>query len=142
MENPAQPNEYVVISECDTRKTTSGGNSAAILVVLLYCLSKNLNVGLIYDAYMSDFPDVTARVENLTNHTKSKLEALSEFIVSLNNYLKARNPKVSVGMRFKMRFEDEEVPERRHLLQILMINTTDCLEGVDSILMICMASDS
>lgn len=37
----------------------------------------------------------------------------SEFIVSLNKYLEARNHKLSVGMRFKMRFEGEEVPERR-----------------------------
>ncbi|XP_038684253.1 auxin response factor 1 [Tripterygium wilfordii] len=37
----------------------------------------------------------------------------SEFVVSLNKYLEARNHKLSVGMRFKMRFEGEEVPERR-----------------------------
>ncbi|OMO95514.1 AUX/IAA protein [Corchorus capsularis] len=37
----------------------------------------------------------------------------SEFIVSLNKYLEARSHKLSVGMRFKMRFEGEEVPERR-----------------------------
>lgn len=37
----------------------------------------------------------------------------SEFIVSINKYLEARNHKLSVGRRFKMRFEGEEVPERR-----------------------------
>ncbi|GMY04906.1 auxin response factor 1 [Fagus crenata] len=37
----------------------------------------------------------------------------SEFIVSLNKYLEARSHKLSVGMRFRMRFEGEEVPERR-----------------------------
>lgn len=37
----------------------------------------------------------------------------SEFIVTLNKYLEARSHKLSVGMRFKMRFEGEEVPERR-----------------------------
>lgn len=37
----------------------------------------------------------------------------SEFIVSVNKYLEARSHKFSVGMRFKMRFEGEEVPERR-----------------------------
>ncbi|KAL1564875.1 Arf GTPase arf1 [Salvia divinorum] len=37
----------------------------------------------------------------------------SEFIVSVNNYLEAQNHKLSVGIRFKMRFEGEEVPERR-----------------------------
>ncbi|OVA01070.1 AUX/IAA protein [Macleaya cordata] len=37
----------------------------------------------------------------------------SEFIVSVNKYLEARDQKLSVGMRFKMRFEGEEAPERR-----------------------------
>ncbi|KAK0589049.1 hypothetical protein LWI29_008978 [Acer saccharum] len=37
----------------------------------------------------------------------------SEFIVSVNKYLEALKQKLSVGMRFKMRFEGEEVPERR-----------------------------
>ncbi|KAL6501318.1 Arf GTPase arf1 [Orobanche hederae] len=37
----------------------------------------------------------------------------SEFIVSVNKYLEAKNQKLSVGKRFKMRFEGEEVPERR-----------------------------
>lgn len=37
----------------------------------------------------------------------------SEFVVSVNRYLEARSHKLSVGMRFKMRFEGEEVPERR-----------------------------
>ncbi|KAL3515768.1 hypothetical protein ACH5RR_022670 [Cinchona calisaya] len=37
----------------------------------------------------------------------------SEFIVSVNKYLEARSQKLSVGMRFKMTFEGEEVPERR-----------------------------
>ncbi|WOG82534.1 hypothetical protein DCAR_0101699 [Daucus carota subsp. sativus] len=37
----------------------------------------------------------------------------SEFIVSLNKYLEAQSQKLSVGMRFKMRFEGEEAPERR-----------------------------
>ncbi|KZV47386.1 auxin response factor 1 [Dorcoceras hygrometricum] len=37
----------------------------------------------------------------------------SEFVVSLNKYLEVRSQKLSVGMRFKMKFEGEEVPERR-----------------------------
>nr|AUZ96292.1 Auxin response factor [Malus domestica] len=37
----------------------------------------------------------------------------SEFLVSVNKYIEARSQKLSVGMRFKMRFEGEEVPERR-----------------------------
>ncbi|KAL6899230.1 hypothetical protein ACP4OV_005888 [Aristida adscensionis] len=37
----------------------------------------------------------------------------SEFVVSVNKYLEAKNHKISVGMRFKMRFEGDESPERR-----------------------------
>ncbi|XP_066331725.1 auxin response factor 7-like [Miscanthus floridulus] len=37
----------------------------------------------------------------------------SEFVVSVNKYLEAKNHKMSVGMRFKMRFEGDESPERR-----------------------------
>ena len=37
----------------------------------------------------------------------------SQFIVSLNKYIEAMNRKFLVGMRFKMRFEGEESPERR-----------------------------
>ncbi|XP_031280904.1 auxin response factor 9 [Pistacia vera] len=37
----------------------------------------------------------------------------SQFIISLNKYLEAVNNKFAVGMRFKMRFEGEDSPERR-----------------------------
>ncbi|KDP25269.1 hypothetical protein JCGZ_20425 [Jatropha curcas] len=37
----------------------------------------------------------------------------SQFIISLNKYLDAVNNKFAVGMRFKMRFEGEDSPERR-----------------------------
>ncbi|KAF8413336.1 hypothetical protein HHK36_001315 [Tetracentron sinense] len=37
----------------------------------------------------------------------------SQFIISLNKYLEAANNGFSVGMRFKMRFEEEDSPERR-----------------------------
>ncbi|XP_015888765.2 auxin response factor 18 [Ziziphus jujuba] len=37
----------------------------------------------------------------------------SQFIIGLNKYLEAMNNKFSVGMRFKMRFEGEDSPERR-----------------------------
>ncbi|KAK6919962.1 B3 DNA binding domain [Dillenia turbinata] len=37
----------------------------------------------------------------------------SQFIISLNKYLEAVKNNFSVGMRFKMRFEGEESPERR-----------------------------
>lgn len=33
--------------------------------------------------------------------------------MSANKYLEAKNSKISVGMRFKMRFEGDEAPERR-----------------------------
>nr|CAD1842153.1 unnamed protein product [Ananas comosus var. bracteatus] len=36
----------------------------------------------------------------------------SDFVVSVNKYLEAKNRKLSVGMRFKMRFEGDEAPER------------------------------
>lgn len=39
----------------------------------------------------------------------------SQFIIGLNKYLEAVNNKFSVGMRFKMRFEGEDSPERRYL---------------------------
>ncbi|XP_022770596.1 auxin response factor 18-like isoform X1 [Durio zibethinus] len=37
----------------------------------------------------------------------------SQFIIGVNKYLEAINNRFSVGMRFKMRFEGEESPERR-----------------------------
>ncbi|KAL5551588.1 hypothetical protein UlMin_001764 [Ulmus minor] len=37
----------------------------------------------------------------------------SQFIIGLNKYLEAVNNKFTVGMRFKMRFEGEDAPERR-----------------------------
>ncbi|KAM1515855.1 hypothetical protein ACFXTH_014881 [Malus domestica] len=37
----------------------------------------------------------------------------SQFIIGLNKYWEAVNNKFSVGMRFKMRFEGEDAPERR-----------------------------
>ncbi|KFK28953.1 hypothetical protein AALP_AA7G070000 [Arabis alpina] len=37
----------------------------------------------------------------------------SQFIISLNKYLEAVSNKFSVGMRFKMRFEGDDSPERR-----------------------------
>lgn len=37
----------------------------------------------------------------------------SQFIVSLNKYLEAMKNKFALGMRYKMRFEGEDAPERR-----------------------------
>jgi auxin response factor len=39
--------------------------------------------------------------------------------VSVNKYLEAKKQKISVGMRFKMRFEGDEAPERRYSLDLL-----------------------
>ncbi|KAH9620407.1 hypothetical protein KSS87_000019 [Heliosperma pusillum] len=38
---------------------------------------------------------------------------MSQFIIGLNKYMESVNNGVSVGMRFKMRFEGEDTPERR-----------------------------
>lgn len=56
----------------------------------------------------------------------------SEFIVSLNKYLEARNHKLSVGMRFKMRFEGEEVPERRFSGTIVGVGDSASSKWIDS----------
>ncbi|GAY58388.1 hypothetical protein CUMW_186640 [Citrus unshiu] len=52
----------------------------------------------------------------------------SEFIVSVNKYLEAKRHKLSVGMRFKMTFEGEEVPERRFSGTIVGVG--DCRSSV------------
>ncbi|KAL9451860.1 hypothetical protein AB3S75_013439 [Citrus x aurantiifolia] len=52
----------------------------------------------------------------------------SEFIVSVNKYLEAKRHKLSVGMRFKMTFEGEEVPERRFSGTIVGVG--DCKSSV------------
>lgn len=40
----------------------------------------------------------------------------SNFLVSVNKYLEAKSHKLSVVMGFNVRFEGDEVPERRYLL--------------------------
>ncbi|KAG6476667.1 hypothetical protein ZIOFF_065912 [Zingiber officinale] len=56
----------------------------------------------------------------------------SEFIVSLNKYLEAKNHKLSVGMRFKMRFEGDESPERRLSGTIVGVNEKAFSQWEDS----------
>ncbi|XP_076952094.1 auxin response factor 1-like isoform X1 [Bidens hawaiensis] len=56
----------------------------------------------------------------------------SEFIVSLNKYLEAQNHKLAVGMRFKMRFEGEEVLERRFSGTIIGVGDTASSKWMDS----------
>jgi len=38
---------------------------------------------------------------------------MSQFIIGLNKYLESVKNSFSVGMRFKMRFEGDDAPERR-----------------------------
>eukprot|EP00262_Sarcandra_glabra_P015004 TRINITY_DN453_c0_g1_i3.p1 TRINITY_DN453_c0_g1~~TRINITY_DN453_c0_g1_i3.p1 ORF type:complete len:537 (+),score=77.50 TRINITY_DN453_c0_g1_i3:551-2161(+) len=56
----------------------------------------------------------------------------SEFIVSINKYLEAWNHKLSVGMRFKMRFEGEESPERRFSGTIVGVGDSTSSRWADS----------
>lgn len=51
--------------------------------------------------------------DTLLTDLVSGLNRTSQFIISLNKYLEAMNNKFSVGMRFKMRFEGDDSPERR-----------------------------
>ncbi|KAG5249455.1 auxin response factor [Salix suchowensis] len=50
----------------------------------------------------------------------------SQFIISLNKYLEAVNNKFAVGMRFKMRFEGEDSPERRFSGTIVGVEDFSC----------------
>lgn len=45
----------------------------------------------------------------------------SQFIVGLNKYLEAVNNKFSLSMRFKMRFEGDDSPERRYSCKQLLL---------------------
>lgn len=56
----------------------------------------------------------------------------SEFIVSVNKYIEARSCKLSVGIRFKMRFEGDEVPERRFSGTIVGVGENKSSGWVDS----------
>lgn len=49
----------------------------------------------------------------------------SEFIIPYDKYMEAVNSNLSVGMRFKMRFEGEEAPERRFTGTIIGIGDVD-----------------
>ncbi|KAF9616419.1 hypothetical protein IFM89_029673 [Coptis chinensis] len=55
----------------------------------------------------------------------------SQFIISLNKYLEAINHGFTVGMRFKMRFEGEDSPERRFTGTIVGTGDT-CPQWKDS----------
>nr|XP_025880766.1 auxin response factor 9 isoform X2 [Oryza sativa Japonica Group] len=51
----------------------------------------------------------------------------SEFVVSVNKYLEAKKQNLSVGMRFKMRFEGDEAPERRFSGTIIGIGSVPAM---------------
>ncbi|GLJ15828.1 hypothetical protein SUGI_0261020 [Cryptomeria japonica] len=56
----------------------------------------------------------------------------SEFIIPYDKYMDAVNNNLSVGMRFKMRFEGEESPERRFMGTIVGISEVDPVKWPDS----------
>ncbi|KAH9603876.1 hypothetical protein KSS87_013564 [Heliosperma pusillum] len=56
----------------------------------------------------------------------------SDFLVSVNKYLEAKSHKLSIGMRFKMRFEGDEVPERRFSGTIVGVADFSSSTWVDS----------
>uniref|UniRef100_A0A0D6QTJ1 Auxin response factor n=1 Tax=Araucaria cunninghamii TaxID=56994 RepID=A0A0D6QTJ1_ARACU len=56
----------------------------------------------------------------------------SEFIIPYDKYMEAMNNNLSVGMRFKMRFEGEESPERRFTGTIVGIGEVDHARWQDS----------
>ncbi|RRT62264.1 hypothetical protein B296_00043515, partial [Ensete ventricosum] len=56
----------------------------------------------------------------------------SEFVISVNKYLEAKNRKFSMGMRFKMRFEGDEAPEKRFSGTIIGIGDTKTSIWADS----------
>nr|QDX18302.1 auxin response factor 7-like mRNA isoform X1 [Cymbidium sinense] len=57
----------------------------------------------------------------------------SQFIISVNKYLEARSQNLSVGMRFKMRFEGDEAPERRFSGTIIGIREKASSSWPDSV---------
>lgn len=46
----------------------------------------------------------------------------SEFVLHVNKYLEGRNHNFSIGLRFRMRFEGDESPERRYLKWLLLLS--------------------
>ncbi|XP_064968008.1 auxin response factor 7 isoform X2 [Musa acuminata AAA Group] len=56
----------------------------------------------------------------------------SEFVISVNKYLEGKNKKISMGMRFKMRFEGDEAPEKRFSGTIIGMGDTKTSIWADS----------
>lgn len=66
-------------------------------------------------AYVLKFAQFYLKAIDLLKIVRFFRTSRSEFIISVNKYLEAKNNKFSVGMRFKMRFEGDEAPEQRYL---------------------------
>ncbi|CAA6660184.1 unnamed protein product [Spirodela intermedia] len=75
---------------------------------------------------------VLATASHAVKTGQFSLTSRSEFIVSLNKYLEAKQHKLPVGMRFKMRFEGEETPERRFSGTIIGVGDSISSRWVDS----------
>ncbi|XP_057824431.2 auxin response factor 1-like isoform X2 [Cryptomeria japonica] len=56
----------------------------------------------------------------------------SEFIIPYDQYMEAMSSNLSVGMRFKMRFEEEAAPEQRSTGTIIKIGDSDPMRWPDS----------
>lgn len=80
-----------------------------LLWVIGFCIL-TLSVSCSLLPLVFDLSPTTSKLLNILPYDRT---SRSTFLVSLNKYLEAQNHKLSVGMRFKMRFEGEEVPERR-----------------------------
>ncbi|CAN8325734.1 unnamed protein product [Cochlearia groenlandica] len=67
--------------------------------------SQSMHLGVLATAYHA--------TQTRTMFTVYYKPRTSQFIISLNKYLEAMNNKFTVGVRFKMRFEGDDSPERR-----------------------------
>lgn len=63
--------------------------------------------------FMEVFESLTTPLNIIFRHR------MSQFIIGLNKYLESVNNGFKVGMRFKMRFEGEDTPERRYIFSFL-----------------------
>ncbi|KAJ8451117.1 hypothetical protein Cgig2_026926 [Carnegiea gigantea] len=61
-----------------------------------------------------------------------KMSRMSQFIIGLNKYLESLNNGFTVGMRFKMRFEGDDSPERRFSGTIVGVEYNRSPEWKDS----------
>lgn len=64
-----------------------------------------------FSASFKSFP-VSLKIS--MTYIATKIFRTSQFIIGLNKYLESVTHGFGVGMRFKMRFEGEDTPERRY----------------------------